>query len=213
MKSRNSIFMTIVLTAIVVATLGISTVPSEMQTLSDAQVKFTVNGEAKSFKNELFLKDGVTYVPLRECAEEWGFQVEWNEKDRQIEVDTDHKVVPDLVEAEVIVEQGVIPDEETALAVGKAILEAAMGRSMVYQDGERELRLTAYYYEGINAWIVYQTGRYEGRMWYGTNLHRPYVVINKNTGEVISIDLYPQAELRTPLGRHEDGSPIYPSEA
>lgn len=210
MKGKKHIFTALALLVIAIATLGVSIAPSVIQTLFDARVELTINSEASNLKNEPLLKDGVTYVPLRECAENLGFQVAWDEETKTIDVDTYHKTVPNLVEAEIVAEQGAIPDEATAISVGKAILEAAMGRSVEYQDGEREFYLTATYYKKDNAWRVDQAGRYEGKAWYGTNFYTPFVVLNKNTGEVTSMNLYPQAELRTPMGRQEDGTLIYP---
>lgn len=192
--------------------LGVSALPSAMQTISEAGVKLVVDYKSQRLEHEPLVLDGVTYVPLRECAEKLGYQVEWNEEARNIYVDTNHKNVQHLkTNTEVIAEQGVIPDKETALAVGKIILEKALGQSVEYQDGDRELHLDATYYTKLNEWLVYQEGTYEGERYYLTldTPSAPYVVLNKSTGEVTQIDLDPMAEECTPLGRKPDGTLIW----
>lgn len=187
--------------------LGVAALPEAVETLWQAGVKLTVDGQALKLEHEALLVDGVTYVPLRECAENRGYQVVWNEKARQIEVDTRHRKVSD---AEKVDEQGVIPDEATALAVGKAILEGALGRSVEYKDGGREFYLTAHYYENTNVWWVDQLGKYEGHIYYGTNALCLGVILDKATGEVLHIGLNPLPEKSTPAGRWEDGALIWP---
>lgn len=193
-----------------VLVLGVSALPT---TISEAGMKLVVDHETRHLEHEPLLLDGVTYVPLRECAEQLGFQVEWDGEARCVKVDTTHKNVQHLeTNTEAVAEQGVIPDKETALAVGKIILEKNLGRSVEYKDGDRELRLEADYYTVLNGWKVYQVGTYEGISYYGTNRHTPFVVLNKSTGEVTYIDLDPMAEDCTPLGRQPDGTLIWPTE-
>lgn len=193
--------------------LGISALPVATQTISEAGVKFVVNSETQYLEHEPLLLDGVTYIPLRECAEKLGLEVEWNAESRKIEVDTNHRNIQHLEDdTEVIKEQGVIPDEETALAIGKIILEKALGQRVEYQDGDRELQLHATYYTKLNGWKIYQTGTYKGISYYGTNRPSPFVVLNKSTGEVTYINLDPMAENSTPLGEHPDGTLIWPTE-
>lgn len=190
--------------------LGVSALPSAMQTISEAGVKLIVDYETQRFEHEPLVLDGVTYVPLRECAEKLGYQVEWDQVRQRIEVDTSRRNVKDLrTNTEDIIEQGVIPDEETALAVGKIILEKALGQSVEYQDGDRKLWLEADYHTAYNEWWICQVGSYEGELCYWTNYFTPFVALNKSTGEVTRIDLEPTAEKYTPLGRKPDGSLIW----
>lgn len=193
-----------------IVALGIAIVPVAVQSISQADIKLMVNHDTLELEHEPLIVDGVTYVPLRECAEKLGFQVEWDNETRLIQVDTYHKRILGQSRAEIIDEQGVIPDEETALAVGKAILEGAMGRSVEYQDGERKFYLTAQYHPLDNAWRIDQIGKYEDRSWGGGNYNAPFVALNINTGEVIYIDLNPLQERMTPVGRWADGSVIFP---
>ncbi len=208
-QTRTPIVLALLALAGAVA-LGVAVVPATVQTFSQANVKLTLNGAAQKLEHEPVLLDGVTYVPLRECAENRGYQVMWDEDARQIEVDTYHRRIPDQCSTEKVDEQGVIPDEATALAVGKAILEGAMGRSVEYKDGGREFYLKAHYYENTNVWEVFQSGKYEGYRYYGTNVISPGVILDKATGEVRCIALDPIPERLTPAGRWEDGALIWP---
>lgn len=209
MKKRIYVGVTLALAGVLA--LGVAIVPTAVQTISQAKVELTVDHKTLELEHEPLIVDGVTYVPLRECAEKLGFNVEWNGETRCIDVDTYHKeILNKKDEAEIIDEQGIIPDEETALAVGKAILESAMGRSVEYRDGARELYLTATYYPFDNNWRIDQLGKYEGRFWSGGNYNAPFVALNKNTGEVTYIDLTPWTERHTPVGKWDDGSLIWP---
>lgn len=193
-----------------VLVLGMSALPSTMQTISEAGVKLVVDHETQDLEHEPLLLDGVTYIPLRECAEKLGYQVEWDQERQQIKIDTSRRNVQDLrTNTEGVAEQGVIPDEETALAVGKIILEKALGQPVEYQIGDRKLWLSADYYPVYNEWRVSQAGTYEGDFFYYTNYFTPMVALNKSTGEVTRIDLEPKAEKYTPLGKQPDGALIW----
>ena len=210
MAKKHGFIATGTLALVGLLALGVSALPVAMQAISEAGVELVVDSETQHLEHEPLLLDGVTYVPLRECAENLGFSVEWDEETGHIEVDTNRRNVQHLeTNTEVISEQGVIPDEETALAVGKIILEKALGQSVEYQDGDRELHLHANYYTKLNSWMVYQAGTYEGESYYWTNRPTPFVALNKSTGEVTCINLDPMAEDSTPLGRRPDGSLIW----
>lgn len=190
-----------------VLALGVAALPA---TISEAGMKIVVDYETQHLEHEPLLLDGVTYVPLRECAEKLGYQVEWNQERRRIEIDTSSRNVQDLrANTEGVAEQGVIPDEETALAIGKIILEKALGQPVEYQDGERKLWLEVHYHTVYNEWRIYQLGTYEGDFYYTTNYFTPMVALNKSTGEVTRIDLEPTAEECTPLGKKPDGTLIW----
>ncbi|MBE7011372.1 MAG: hypothetical protein E7415_01715 [Ruminococcaceae bacterium] len=88
---------------------------------------------------------------------------------------------------------GVIPDEETALVVGKAILEKYTEKPLEHETEDKIYYLEVEYLDQQNAWRICQTFRYkdENKGWSaGGKFYRPYVVISKQTGEVLSINTY-----------------------
>lgn len=88
-------------------------------------------------------------------------------------------------------DEGVIPDEETALAVGKIILEKYAGKKMEYETDEKRYYLIATYFKETNTWCIMQWFDYKnGGGWAASGIYLPYVKINKSTGEVLYINTY-----------------------
>lgn len=86
---------------------------------------------------------------------------------------------------------GVIPDEQTALAIGKIILERYTEKSLEYETDDKVYYLTAKFDEHCNGWRVCQMFKYkdENRGWSaGDKFYIPTVILNKQNGEVLYIN-------------------------
>ena len=134
-------------------------------------------------------KDDRLYISIRELGELMNIPVYWDADTGGVNFDIDHKKVPYSGDTK-IVEEGMIQDKETAIAVGRAILESLTGRKMEYEDGDFTYFLQAYYNEKFNMWSVSQGARYKGYVFYAASyVLGPTIRIDKATGEVVSIEI------------------------
>ena len=138
-----------------------------------------------------FIEDNRMYVSIRNLCDILGIPIYWNEDKNEVHIDIYNKrvSVSDKTEYK---EQGVIPDKETALIVGKAILEKYSDKQIEYETEDKIYYLEAKFLEEYNAWSVYQTFKYKykGGWVVGDKFYRPTIIISKNTGEVISLNTY-----------------------
>lgn len=141
------------------------------------------------FQYPLYSNGGRTYVSLREICDKLGIPIEWNNTNREVEMDIYNKKVP-VSNKTLFKEDGVIPDQETALIIGKTILEKYAGKSMEYETDERIYYLRASFLESENAWIVVQNFKYKNPNVGGSTDFADFanVKLNKNTGEVMYIN-------------------------
>ena len=96
-----------------------------------------------------------------------------------------------MIDYTLLKEGGVLPDEETALAVGKIILEKYIGKPLEYETDEKIYYLSVTYREDRNAWNIQQFFDYkDGRHWAASGIYLPNITLNKNTGEVMFINTY-----------------------
>ena len=82
---------------------------------------------------------------------------------------------------------------EIAYNIGKILLEKYSGKSLEYVKDNKTFYLTVDFHEETNTWLVYQTFKYNeegGWIASGSGLYVPSIELNKNTGEVISINTY-----------------------
>jgi len=142
-------------------------------------------------KNTAYLKDNSIYVPLRGICNELGMSVSWNNEKKEATIDKYSKKV-NVSHKTVFKEEGVIPDEEIALIVGKTILEKYAGRNMEYESDENIYYLTVIDCPEENAWIVVQNFERKNPMSGGSTDYGDFanVKISKSTGEVIYINTY-----------------------
>ena len=134
-------------------------------------------------------KDGRMYVSIRELGELMNIPVYWDAGTGEINFDIDHKKVPYSGDTKTV-EEGMIQDKETAIAVGRAILESLTGRKMEYEDGDFTYFLQAYYNEKFNMWSVSQDAHYKGDIFYAANYVLSATIwLDKATGEVVSISI------------------------
>ena len=157
---------------------------------SDCNIR--LGDEDVEMKYPVFMQDDRVYVSLRNMCDLLGIPVHWNEEENRVHIDIHNKETPVSNKTE-RKEDGVIPDEETALAIGKIYLEKYSGKQMEYETDKKIYYLKVRYKEAINAWIVHQTFEYkdENIFWIsGDDIYVPTVTINKDTGEIIYINTF-----------------------
>ncbi len=179
---------TIATTAAALATLTLSTLAFGSGIFEEVgyNIKFGPNDAQMQYP--IYESEDRVYVSVRDMCDNLGIPIEWDEENREINVDMYNKKVPVSDETE-YKEEGVIPDEETALAIGKTILEKHLGEDVEFETEDKIYYLDVQYLEDTNSWEVFQTFKYKNENEAGivpTDFF-PKVVINKNTGEVIDI--------------------------
>lgn len=152
-----------------------------------------IGSEEVEFKNDIYNIDGKTYVPIRELSEKLRIPIEWDEEKNRVELLTDYKFVH-TPEKMTLKEEGVIPDEQTAYEIGKIILEKYAGRPLEYEKGNKIYYLSVRYQKEYNLWRVQQSIKYKVGGGGSSGVYVPGVTLNKNTGEVISINTYSEIE-------------------
>ena len=180
---------TIATTAAALATLTLSTLAFGSGIFEEVgyNIKFGPNDAQMQYP--IYESEDRVYVSVRDMCDNLGIPIEWDEENREINVDMYNKKVPVSDETE-YKEEGVIPDEETALAVGKTILEKYIGEPVEYETEDKIYYLEVTYAERENAWVIYQTYKYKNPDWgwAGSGIISPSINLNKSTGEVIRIN-------------------------
>lgn len=142
-------------------------------------------------ESPIFLINDKIYVSLRNLCNELNIPIEWDGENGEAMIDIYHKKVPVSDKTE-YKEQGVIPDEETALAVGKAILEKYAGKPLEYETDKRIYYLRVSFVESENAWIIVQNFKYKNPNVIGSTDFADFahVKLSKSTGEILFINTY-----------------------
>lgn len=161
--------------------------------MSDYYIKF--GNERITMDYPVFMHNDRIYVSVRNICDLLGIPIYWDEQENEVHMDVYNKKV-NVSDKTEYKEEGVIPDEETALTIGKAILEKYAGRPMEYETEDKIYYLKTLYYEIGNYWRVMQWYDYkDGRSWAaGGQFYCPTVSLNKNTGEVIYLNTYSMYE-------------------
>ena len=138
-----------------------------------------------------FIQNDRIYVSIRNLCDVLGIPIYWDEHKNEVYMDVYNKEVCVSAKTEYR-EEGVIPDEETALIVGKAILEKYADRPMEYETEDKIYYLRANFIETENTWLVVQNFKYKNPNSGGTTEFAdfPYVKINKSTGETTYINTH-----------------------
>ena len=131
------------------------------------------------------------YVSIRGLCDKLGIPIEWNSENGEVKLNVNNKKVT-VSDKTVYNDDGVIPDEKTAIAVGKIILERYAGMPMEYKTDSRIYYLRAEYLKDENAWIVVQNFKNINPESGGSTDFADFanVKLNKNTGEVLYINTY-----------------------
>lgn len=144
------------------------------------------------FQHSTFMKNDRIYVSLRDICDMLGVPVFWDDKEKEARLELyDRRInVSDKTESKT---EGVIPDEETALSIGKIILEKYMGKSLEYETDDKIYYLKVAFDKRYNGWCVSQTFRYKDDnavLVVGDVPYVPNIVLSKQTGEVLYINTY-----------------------
>jgi|GEM_PF-1989302 len=180
--------ITALVSILVVSTTVVFANVSGIFELVDYNIK--IGNDVVKLQYPMYINDGRIYVSLRGICDKLGIPIEWNNENREVEMDIYNKKIP-VSDKTLFREDGVIPDEETALAVGKTILEKYVGKSLEYETDEKIYYLKVTYIKESNVWNVTQFFDYkDGRGWAASGVYLPNVKLNKNTGEVMYINTH-----------------------
>lgn len=198
MKKR--IFLTILIFSFLL--LGSSSILAMVVTkeyiVCESNATYYKGEEKLQFEEPCFTYNSKTYVPVRQLCDYLNIPIIWNGEKNQIEIDSYHKIVSTgKMPNTNVLSDGVVPDKESALMIGKIILESTVGESMEYQDGEYYYCLNGYYYEPLNCWMIQQTCLKNNQPFQGGNNTNDYSIqINKSTGEVQFINTFSDLKQR-----------------
>ena len=152
-----------------------------------------IDNRREGFHKPLFIVDNSLYVPLRELMDKIDIPIQWNEEEALAEIEPSYKdnyqPVENLYAFTEWKEDGVIPDKETALAVGKLLLEKYMdGTQLEFENESGIYYLDAVYSPADNSWRVYQAKIHKTGGGGGSGIYSPTIILNKFTGEVTLIN-------------------------
>lgn len=150
-----------------------------------------IGDDVAKLQYPIFINDGRVYVSIRSICDKLGIPIEWNNESREMKIDIYNKKVQ-VSDKTPFKEDGVIPDEETALIIGKTILEKYAGQPMEYETESRIYYLQAEFIESENAWLIVQRFRFKNPNAGGGIDWADYsnVKLNKSTGQVMFINTY-----------------------
>ena len=114
---------------IVLATTVFAESEDVFETCSHA-VKFGKNYFESKYP--IYIKNDNIYIPLRYFCDTIGIPIEWDNINKEVNVDIFDKKV-NVSSKTKCIDAGIIPDEATAMAVGKAILEKHVGKTLEYE--------------------------------------------------------------------------------
>ena len=145
---KKGIIITIVVLLCVVTAVSVSA-------FEHSNCNIRLGNKDVTMEYPVFMQEDRVYVSLRNICDLLGIPVHWNEAENQVHIDIYNKEIPvsDKTERK---EEGVIPDEETALAIGKIYLERYSGKQMEYETDEKIYYLRAEFIEEENVWLVVQ---------------------------------------------------------
>ena len=150
-----------------------------------------IANEIAELDNPTYVINDRIYVPLRDMCTELGIPVEWDSSSKTANLDIYNKKTP-VSDRTKYKDEGVIPDEEAAIAIGKIILEKYAGKPMEYETDTLLYRVKARYFEQDNSWVVFQGLERKHLNGGGVMefVEHAQVKLNKSTGEVMFINTY-----------------------
>ena len=158
--------------------------------ISNCSVK--IGSSTEKIQYPLYMNDNRIYISLRNICDELGIPLKWDDERREATVDIYNKKL-NVSDKTPIKEDGVIPDKETAYTVGKVILEKYAQKPLEYETDEKNYYLIVEFSEQYNSWIIRQTFEFKDKEsgWAGGDgLYTPFVILSKNTGEVLYVNTY-----------------------
>ncbi|MBQ2743808.1 MAG: hypothetical protein IJF32_13535 [Oscillospiraceae bacterium] len=161
-----------------------------MKNFKAATYDIKLENEVISFKKPVLVEDGNTYVALRDICWALGYYADWEQRDWEVNIFPYRSKQIEVSPTTKLKDEGVIPDEETALAVGKVILEKYAEKELEYETDIMKYQLTASYLADEDAWLIIQTVKPKNPLGGGGEdiNHRPQIKLDKMTGEVLYIN-------------------------
>lgn len=139
------------------------------------------------FSDGVYIKNDKIYVPLRELCDNLNIPIEYDSTNKQVFLNIYKRSSEHYMNTNKK-EDGIITDEETAVAVGKIILEKYSGKETEYETEDAIYYLKAKYSETDNAWLVYQDVKFKGtKGWSVEGAYPMYVGISRCNGEILTI--------------------------
>lgn len=182
----------IILSVIILLTFVVSVFADKQECAENKEFKITVANEFIEFDNPTYVINDRIYVPLRDICTEMDIPIEWYSQSKTANLDIYNKKTPISDKTE-YKEDGIIPDEETAISIGRIILERYSGESMEYETDDEIYSLDCYYDEKSNSWTVWQCCELKKGGWAAgggyINMFLPNVTLNKYTAEILSLNL------------------------
>lgn len=185
---KKSFLITIILIVTAVLTSVVFATNSGIFEQSDCNIR--IGNSVVKLQYPIFMNDNRIYVSLRSICDELEIPIKWNREKSEAIMDIYNKKVP-VSDKTQFRENGIIPDEQTALVVGKAILEKYAEKSLEYETNDKIYYLIATFDKQYNGWSVSQTFKYKDKDsgWSaGGKFYIPTVILNKQTGEVLYIN-------------------------
>lgn len=187
MKIKKIVMMTVLIISII-SIITVFAADSGLFEKVDYSIK--IGNASAEPKYPIYLKDDRIYVPLRSFCDELKIPISWNDEENAAILDINNKNIS-VSDKTQLKKEGVIPDEQTALAIGKIILERYAEKSLEYETDDKVYYLTAKFDERCKGWRVCQMFKYkdENRGWSaGDKFYIPTVILNKQNGEVLYIN-------------------------
>ena len=155
-----------------------------MSGLPESSIKIRKNDKILALENEPVMINDRVYVSVRNLCEAFGMKVDWDGETNTVLIDEVNRRVT-VSETGKKIAGEIIPDEETAIVIGKAVLEKYLGKEVEYETDEKSVYLKAAKFG--NTWSVYQIFLFKnGKGWAG-NIRTYSVKIDAYTGQIESI--------------------------
>ena len=159
---------------------------SGMAGLPDDLIKINWDSQILDIESEPIMINDRVYVSIRSLGDSLNKTVDWDGETNTVYIKSDSKKVV-AFDGEKNIEKEIVPDEETAIAIGKLYLGKYIGESVEYENEEKTVYLKAY--RNGTLWHVYQTFDFkDGRGWAGS-IDSCSIKINAENGEVVYIDI------------------------
>lgn len=156
----------------------------------------SINGTIQYFIEPIYKIDGMIYVPVEEYTDKISEKIKIptlvdisEDGNTKIDFNTSVKNINLYGSTEQKLE-GVVPDEETAYAMGKLLLEKYAGRPLEYTNKNGEFYLKTTYNSEGNYWSIVQEFKRNSNVsprGGGSGMAMTQININRNTGEVIGL--------------------------
>ena len=189
LKISLLVFCIVILLSII-AFAANSNIPDALQNFSLATYDIKVEYDVRNFSHPVYVQNGITYAALRDICWELGYYANWEGTDWAVNIMPYRSKQINVSPTTVLKEEGVIPNAETALAIGKLLLEEYAGKELEFETDSMKYTLFPVYLDDESAWLVMQNVKPKKSAGGGSDYrYRPHIKLSKNTGEVLYIHI------------------------